>query len=394
MATNPSYSRRMLSIDLLRGMVMVIMALDHLRDLLGNATISGAPLDLKTTTPALFFTRWITHLCAPTFVFLSGVSAYLGIQKNDNIRDSRRFLFTRGIWLVIVNFTLNNFLIFFDIHFGVIFSQVIAAIGFGLIALSLMLSLSPKIIGAVGLIIIFGHELLDSVVFAKGSPMDLLWTLLMNSGVFPLSGSRSLLISYPLIPWLGIMMAGFGLGLVFKQPAEKRKKIFLGIGIAALVLFVLVRASRFYGDPFSWSVQKTWFFTLLSFINTTKYPPSLLFTLMTLGIAIILLGVLENVQNRLGQIISVYGKVPLFYWLIHWFIIHCLAIGVFLCQGFRYADLQFGGFGFGRPKTGGGLALPGLYLAWLALVIFLYPVSKWYGNYKSSHPEKKWLSFM
>jgi uncharacterized membrane protein len=394
MTTNPILKDRIRSVDFVRGLVMIIMAIDHCRDLLGNDSITSGPTNLKTTTVALFFTRWITHLCAPTFVFLSGTSAYLSIQNQTNAAEARNFLFKRGLWLLIVNFTINNFAIFFDIHFGVLFSQVIAAIGFGLIGLAIFLKLRPKVIGFIGLIIIFGHDLFMGVSFSKGSFADLIWTLFMNAGFFQLSPNTSLVLSYPFIPWLGILLAGFGFGKFFNMQIDKRKKTFLRIGLSAIALFILLRFPNYYGDASHWSMQKTDFFTFLSFINTTKYPPSLLFTLMTLGISITLLSVFEGMQNKVANIVSVYGKVPLFYWLLHWFIIHFLAMALYLSQGYHWSDLQFEGFGMGHPKNGGGVGLQGLYIAWLAVVILLYPICRWYGHYKSIHKEKNWLRYM
>ncbi len=394
MITTPTSKDRITSVDFVRGIVMVIMALDHCRDILGNNFITTNPTNLQTTTAALFFTRWITHLCAPTFVFLSGTSAYLSMQKKTDVAGARNFLFKRGIWLVIVNFTINNFAIFFDIHFGVLFSQVIAAIGFGFIGLAFLLKLPVKIIAIIGLIIIFGHDLLSGISFGKDSVAEMVWTLFMGAGFFQLSPNTSLVMSYPIIPWLGIMLTGFGFGALFNLASDKRKKLFLQIGLSALALFIIIRFINFYGDPSRWSIQKTKFFTFLSFINTTKYPPSLLFTLMILGISVTLLSVFENFQNKITKVISVYGKVPLFYWLLHWFIIHFVAIGIFFSQGYRWADLQFEGFDMGHPKNGGGLGLPGLYVAWISVVIFLYPISKWYGDYKSAHKENEWLKYL
>jgi len=394
MTTNQVSNERIRSIDIVRGIVMVIMAIDHVRDVAGNESISTAPTNLQTTTTALFFTRWITHLCAPTFVFLSGTSAYLSVKNNPNINNARNFLLKRGLWLVIVNFTINNFAIFFDIHFGVLFSQVIAAIGFGLIGVALLLKLPIKAILAISILIIFGHDLFTGISFGKGSWVEMLWTLFTQSGFFQLSPDRSLVMSYPIIPWLGVMLAGFCFGKLFVLPAEKRKQVFLKIGLATIALFVIIRALNFYGDPSPWAVQKTKLFTVLSFINTTKYPPSLLFTLMTLGISITLLSLVEDMKNKITSIVSVYGKVPLFYWLLHWFIVHFLAIGIFLWQGYHWSDLQFQGFAMGHPKNGGGVGLPGLYAAWAFVVILLYPISKRYANYKSAHREKEWLKYL
>ncbi|HLX91315.1 MAG TPA: heparan-alpha-glucosaminide N-acetyltransferase domain-containing protein [Puia sp.] len=387
--------KRIISVDIVRGLVMVIMALDHCRDLLGASSITERATNLQTTTPGLFFTRWITHLCAPTFVFLSGVSAFLSIKGNRDVNAARRFLITRGIWLIVVNFTINNFAVFFDIHFSVLFSQVIAAIGFGFIGLAILLPLKAKTIGLTGLFIIFSHDLLAGVSFAKDSIWEIVWTIFMSAGFFQISSHFLLSAVYPYIPWLGVMLAGYSAGTIFHLPESRRRRTLLLIGVGALTLFVIVRFLNFYGDPNPWARQKTFLFTILSFINTTKYPPSLLFTLMTLGISMIILSFAENWENRLSGILVVYGRVPFFYWMVHWFVIHFIAIGFFLWQGYHWNDLQFSGFGFGHPKNGtGGVGLGVLYLFWVLVVLLMYPISKAYGDYKSVHREKKWLRYL
>ena len=385
--------KRITSIDCVRGLVMMIMALDHVRDFIHANPLAQNPTNMATTTPALFMTRWVTHLCAPTFVFLSGTSAFLSIQNTSNFKESRNFLFKRGLWLVIVNFTINNFAIYLDIHFGVLFSQVIAVIGFGFIGLGLLLKLSPRTLGILGLIIIFGHDLLGGITLPN-PVFNLIWQLFMGIGLFPLSANTSILMTYPIIPWLGIMLVGFSFGSFYNLPSEKRKTLFLKLGFGALALFVVLRTFNIYGDVSHWSFQKNGIYSFMSFMNTSKYPPSLLFTLMILGISIILLSLLDTVQNKATDMISVYGKVPLFYWLLHWFVIHFIATGVFLAQGFHWSDLQFTGFGFGRPKEGGGLDLFGVYIVWICVVLFLYPISLWYGNYKAKHREKEWLRYL
>ena len=385
--------KRIQSIDFVRGLVMVIMALDHVRDLI-MVTTSPDPVDLANTTPTLFMTRWMTHLCAPTFVFLSGTSAFLSLKNKSDINASRRFLLTRGLWLVFLNFTIVNFGIFFDIHFSVLFSQVIAAIGVGFMGLALLLPFSTRTMGILGLITIFGHDLFQGVSFPQGSPTDVVWSLLMGVGFYPVTPHFTFFTTYAYIPWLGIMLAGYACGDLFLLPSEKRKKLFLKIAIAALTLFALVRTFNMYGDSSHWSFQKNGVFSLLSFINTSKYPPSLLYTLMTLGIMFLLLYAFDVVQNKLTDIISIYGKVPLFYYLIHWFVIHVFTIIIFFAQGYHWSDLQFGGFSFGRPKEGGGFALFGTYVLWLCVVVSLYPLCHWYSKYKMQHKEKTWLRYL
>jgi uncharacterized membrane protein len=386
--------KRIQSIDFVRGIVMIIMALDHVRDLIHVANPNQDPTDLATTTPALFMTRWITHLCAPTFVFLSGTSAYLSLKNQANFSESRNFLLKRGLWLVFLNFTIVNFGIFFDVHFSIFFSQVIAAIGFGFIGLGLLLSLPARTLGVIGLAIIFGHDLFNGVSFPQGTPLDIAIKCLMGVGFFQITPNHAFLISYPIIPWLGIMLAGFGCGELMNLPSDNRKKLFLQIGFGALALFTLLRTFNIYGDIAHWSFQKNGLFSFFSFINTTKYAPSLLYTLMTLGISFLLLSVFDTVQNTFTDAVSIYGKVPLFYYLIHWYLIHLVALGVYANQGYPFSSLQFEGFGFGHPKEGGGLSLWGVYGVWIGVVVFLYPICKWYSDYKLNNKEQTWLRYL
>ncbi len=386
--------KRISSIDFVRGLVMIIMALDHIRDIIHISATSQDPTNLETTTPALFMTRWITHLCAPTFVFLSGTSAYLSMKNQADFNKNRHFLFKRGLWLVFLNFTLVNFGIFFDIKFSVLFSQVIAAIGFGFIGLALLLKLSARQLGILGLIIILGHDLFNGVSFARGTVLDVLWSFLMGSNFYQISPHLALLVTYPYIPWLGILLAGYSCGELFNRPSENRKKLFFQIGLGALALFVALRTFNIYGDISHWSFQKNGLFSFFSFINVSKYPPSLLYTLATLGISFLLLSAFDSIQNKATDIVSVYGKVPLFYYILHWFVIHAVAFSVFSIQGYHWSDFQFDGFGFGRPKDVGGLNLLGIYVAWLGIVAFLYPFCNWYSNYKMAHKEKTWLRYL
>jgi uncharacterized membrane protein len=246
----------------------------------------------------------------------------------------------------------------------------------------------------VGLIIIFGHDLLTGVSFPDHPTLNIIWTLFTGSNYFQITPEHALLISYPIIPWLGIMLTGFWFGTLFNLPSEQRKKLFLQIGLGALAIFVALRTFNIYGDASHWSFQKNGLFSFLSFINTTKYAPSLLFTLMTLGISILFLSFFDGIQNKITEIVSVFGKVPLFYWLLHWLVVHVVACSVFLVQGYHWSDFQFAGFGFGHPKGGGGLNLFGVYIAWMCVVAFMYPLSKWYFDYKMRHKDWGWLRYL
>lgn len=373
---------------------MVIMALDHVRDMMHVDSGTQSPTNLQTTTALLFFTRWITHLCAPTFVFLSGVSAYISYKRSGDIVASRRFLFTRGLWLVILEFTVVNFALWFNFRFNTLIMEVICAIGFGLMVLSFLLGSSPRNIAIGGLVIIFGHNLLQGITFPNNPVLNVVSSILFNRNFFQPTPGFGFVVGYPLIPWLGIALAGYGCGKLFDLPAEKRKKIFFQIGIFALLLFILIRFINIYGDPLRWTTQKNSLFSFLSFINVTKYPPSLLFDLSTLGITFLILSFAEGISGRLANIITVYGNVPLFYFIVHLYIIHILMFVMLFAQGFTTKDFQFGLVQFGRPAAPNGIGLGAIYLVWIALVVLLYPVCKWYGKYKAEHREKKWLRYL
>lgn len=372
---------------------MIIMALDHTRDFMHVTGLTQNPTDLATTTPILFFTRWITHLCAPTFVFLAGVSAYLYF-KNEGLAKGRQFLLSRGIWLLILEFTIVNFGLWFDIEFHVLLFEVIGAIGFGFIVLGLLLTLSARTLGIIGLIIVFAHNALPIIPFAEDSLLKTILSPLFGRSAFPISPNILFIMGYPPIPWLGIMLVGFASGMLFEFSESKRKSLLLKIGISSLVLFVLLRFINVYGDE-PWSLQKNSVFTFMSFINVTKYPPSLLFALSTLGITFLILYFSEGVKNKVMDVVMVYGKVPLFYFIVHFYLLHTLMIVIMLLQGFKWSELNFGAFGSGRPKdVESGVELWAIYLIWISVVVLLYPVCKWYGKYRADHKEKKWLKYL
>ncbi|HKO79940.1 MAG TPA: heparan-alpha-glucosaminide N-acetyltransferase domain-containing protein [Chitinophagaceae bacterium] len=385
--------KRIYSIDFMRGLVMIIMTLDHVRDLMHTTAISQSPTDLSTTTPALFFTRWITHLCAPAFVFLSGVSAFISMHDKKDSKSTRKFLLTRGLWLLVMEFTLVNFGIWFDIHFNVFMFEVIAAIGFGFIVLSFLLNIKPQTIGIIGLAIIFLHNLAPLVPAAETSLFKKISMPFFAPAAFPLGNDRLFIVGYPPIPWLGILLAGFATGKFFFLEGPKRKSLFAKIGLAAIALFIVTRMPNIYGDTSAWSQQKNTLYTLMSFINVTKYPPSLDFILLFLGFMFLIISAAEGVKNKFTDIAGVYGKTPLFYFILHWYVIHPLMFVIAFLQGFKSSDLVFG-TNLGRPKAGSGVELGLIYLIWISVIILFYPLCKWYGNYKIKHKEKKWLRYL
>ena len=373
---------------------MIIMALDHVRDLMHVNSVTQSPTDLSTTTPMVFFTRWITYLCAPIFVFLAGTSAYISFKNKKNIPQSRKFLLKRGFWLILLEFTLVNFGLFFDIGFHNFIFEVIAAIGFGFIILALLLNSSLKMISITGLVIMFCHNLLPFIPFAEGSIIKTVLSPLFAPGAFLITPKTNFIIGYPPVPWLGIMLLGFASGKLFELPANKRKSIFLKIGSGALLLFVLLRFINIYGDPSLWSYQKNALYTFLSFMNITKYPPSLLFCLITLGIMFFILSFAERVKNRFANIVSVYGKVPLFYFLVHFYLIHLTLIVLMFFQGFHWSQMDFASGTFGRPKGAeSGVGLWAIYLIWICVVLILYKPCLWFGKYKAGHTHW-WLKYI
>jgi len=386
--------KRQSSIDIVRGIVMIIMALDHVRDLMHVDALTQSPTDLATTTPILFFTRWITHLCAPIFVFLAGTSVYLSLKSNNNVAAIRRHLIKRGFWLVFLEFTVVNFGLFFDIGFHSLLFQVIGAIGFGFICLGLLLKIPSKQLGIAGLLIIFCHNLLPLIPFAEGSVVKAILAPFFSPVVIPIFAGKVFIMGYPPIPWLGIMLVGFASGRFFEKEATERKKLFLKLGFAALGLFVLLRFINIYGDPVLWSAQKDGLFTFSSFMNVTKYPPSLLFCLVTLGILFLLLSIADELSNSIKKVTSVYGKVPLFYFIVHFYVIHIFTLIMLLLQGVEWKQFEFAIGTFGRPKNlETGVSLWAIYLIWMTIVALLYKPCVWFGAYKARNAQW-WLRYI
>jgi uncharacterized membrane protein len=313
---------RLDSVDLLRGLVMALMALDHTRDFF---TVSGwNPRDV--TDPALFLTRWITHFCAPTFMLLAGLAAHLYGARGRSIAELSRFLVTRGFLLILLEFTLVRVAWTFSFGFDQLTAGVIWAIGASMIALAALVYLPRTAIAAVAVGLITGHNLLDGIRAEDLGSASWVWHLLHQPGLVRLGNGTSIFVLYPLIPWIGVMAAGYALGPVMELDAESRHRWLVRLGAAITAGFVLLRATNLYGDPAPWTMQETWFATALSFLNCEKYPPSLLFLMMTLGPAVMLLAVLENVRGRFVQWLTTFGRVPFFFYVTHIYLIHGLAI--------------------------------------------------------------------
>ncbi|MEO5581843.1 MAG: heparan-alpha-glucosaminide N-acetyltransferase domain-containing protein [Saprospiraceae bacterium] len=387
--------KRNVSIDIVRGLVMIIMALDHVRDLIHITGVSQNPTDLTVTTAPIFITRWITHLCAPIFVFLSGASVFLSSQRHHDLEKTKKFLLTRGLWLLVLEYTIVNFGLWFDLSFRTLLSQVIAAIGIGFIVLSFLLAVKSRYLGYAGIVIIFLHNLLPGFSFDNGTTLQIIWAIFYKGGILYNGPTRMIFINYPWLPWIGVMLAGYGSGFIFTKEIEKRKKLCLKIGLISILIFIFFRLINIYGDPLPWSAQKNFLFTALSFINVTKYPPSMLYCSITLGIMFLLLWMVDGVQHKFLDFLIVYGRVPLFYYLIHWFVVHSTLLGILFVEGYTWSELNFGKFGLGRPTSGtGGVDLAGVYIIWILIILFMYPLCKWYGNFKANHPEKMWLRYI
>ncbi|PBQ31290.1 hypothetical protein CNR22_05765 [Sphingobacteriaceae bacterium] len=386
-------SSRISSIDFMRGLVIVIMAIDHIRDLLHTTSLTNDPLDLATTTPALFMTRWITHLCAPIFVFLGGVSAYLTFINQNDLSKTKGFLRSRGILLMILEVTVVGFGVWFDIYFRTFLFQVIFAIGAGFFILSFLLKIPAKTLGFIGLGIVILHNLTPQVHINKESALGFIWSLLFDRGFFKMGEERGLMIGYAIIPWLGILLCGYGFGQVFTFETKRRSRVLILTALAALFTFIILRFFNVYGDRKPWSLQSTPLNTFFSFIDLTKYPPSLLYACATLSIMFFVLYLVESKDNRFIRIFVVYGRVPMFFYILHWYIIHISMFVMIRLQGVEWAEMPFGIMQFGRPESGVGLTLPFIYLYWMCLIIFMYPLCRWYGNYKLTHKHIKWLKY-
>jgi uncharacterized membrane protein len=389
-------SSRIESIDILRGLVMVIMALDHTRDFFHYGSFFSDPTNLETTTPFLFFTRFITHYCAPVFVFLAGTSAFLYGSKKTK-PQLFKFLFTRGLWLILLEITLNNVLWKFDITFSRVILQVIWAIGLSMIALSFIIFLSRKVILTLGIIIVAGHNLLDGIVMQGQSIQSIIWYILHQATIIKVSDTHDIGVFYPILPWIGVMVLGYSLGYLYKKDFNPaiRKKWLLQIGTGAIILFFIIRGLNVYGDLVPWSILDTPSKTVMSFFKVTKYPPSLAYVLITIGPALLFLYAFESVKNKITDFFLVFGRVPLFYYFLHILVIHVLAIVGILIFGGHWQDMILTKEVFANGALlNYGYSLFVVYLVWIGVILLLYPPCKKYMIYKATNKDKWWLSYL
>ena len=374
---------RLHSIDVLRGFVIVLMALDHVRAYFTAVRID--PVDLSQTDPALFMTRWITHLCAPIFIFLAGVSASL-MSRRCEPQQLRRFLVTRGLWLIALEFTVVNVAWSFNFRFeGGLIMQVIWAIGASMIVLAALVRLPRPAIAVVAIVMIAAHNLFDGLQPEAFGAWGWLWSLLHVQ-----RQTTYALILYPLIPWIGVMALGYCAGVLFEMEAQRRRRLLLSAGTLSLIAFIALRLMNGYGDPHPWAAQSSGGLTFLSFINVHKYPPSLLYLLVTLGLGALLLAAFGTLRGRLIDILRTFGRAPLFFYVLHIALAHLSAGLLALATGYGPTVLTNL---FLYMPDGWGFSLSGVYVAWMAVLIALYPACRWFAELKHRRTDW-WLSYL
>lgn len=396
-ATAVRVATRLQAVDILRGLVMVLMAIDHTRDYVHSGAMAFQPEDLTQTTAAIFLTRWITHVCAPTFMFCAGIGAYFKLERDGSKAQLSRFLWTRGLWLNVLEFTVVRAGFFFQIGLNPLFLLVFWALGWSMIALALLVHLRYRALLIFSVAMIVLHNLFDGVRAAQFGSFAWLWQVLHQQGLW-LTGGPAVIVAYPLIPWIGVMALGFCFGRVYSWPAERRRTFLVRLGLALTAGFVLLRAINIYGDPRPWTPQSEPVMTVLSFLNATKYPASLVFLLMTLGPAILFLAWADRWATRKDRDpLIVFGRVPLFYFIVHIPLIHLIAIGL--------TRLEYGAapFLWTPPPTLGtprnlfppdyGWDLWVVYSVWVVVLLALYPLCRWFAELKQ-RKRVWWLRYL
>lgn len=393
---------RISEIDVLRGLVIVLMALDHVRDYFHADSFGINPLDPEQTTPWLYVTRWVTHLCAPTFVFLAGVSAYLQFARGKTVPNLSRFLLTRGLWLVFLELTVISFGWSFGFPYA-LFMQVIWAIGWSMIALAALVWLPPVAVLAIGVLIVAGHNLLDPITAQNAG---WIWTFLHDGGPVFVGEQPVGLAAYPLIPWVGIIALGYGLGAIFTQAPPKRDRTLFLLGIAMLAAFFVLRWFNLYGDPQfatgpeaiarDWREQSDAGAAAMVFFDVQKYPPSLQFTLVTLGIVLTIFPLLSRLPGVVRSVLSTFGAVPFFFYILHIYLIHLLSIAVNAAAGRDVGGLfnyMINIFLAPERLNGLGFSLAWTYVAWVVVLALLYPVCRYWQQLKARRRDW-WLSYL
>lgn len=384
---------RVESIDVVRGLIVVIMALDHSRDFFGN--FAANPTDLSTTTAALFFTRWVTHICAPVFFLLTGTGAYLTMQRIGKSALTR-YLLVRGSWLIFLDLVVMRYALQFNLDYHVTIITVLWGLGWAMIVLAVLVRLPLWAIAAFGVVLIIGHNALDGIHADSLGAFRPLWMLLHQPGIVFDNGRSLVVVSYVLIPWVGVAALGYVLGETYEWNAESRRRILLSVGLGVIAGFLILRFINGYGDPSPWSLQKTPLWTLMSFLDTNKYPPSLLFLMMTLGPALLLLRAFDaRVPAALGPLVTI-GRVPLFFYVLHFYLIHLLAVAAswvrygHVRETFESPDIAH--FPFSAPPDW-DLGLPMVYATWIVVVVSLYPLCRWYAQVRRRRRDW-WLRYL
>jgi uncharacterized membrane protein len=390
---------RVNSVDLLRGVVMVIMVLDHMRDFVHRDVLNFDATDPSRTNVLLFFTRWITHFCAPVFVFLAGTSAFLQLAQGKSKPELSKFLVKRGLWLILLELTLIRAVLSFnlDYHFAALL-QVIWVIGAAMVALAAFIRLPVLPVVALSVAMIALHNALDFIQVNPTQQAGFLtaaWMVLHQPGPIFFTSSIYVFILYPLIPWIGVLWAGYAFGAFYQLDEGRRRRMLFGLGAALLAGFVLIRGLNVYGDPSRWGTQKNMIFTVLSFLNVSKYPPSLLFLLLTLGVAILALPWFERIEKgRLSRVIITFGRVPLFFYIGQWIAVHILATSASYLAGqpigWHFATI------LNRPSPNPGnlgFSLWMVYALWILALLLLYPLCRWFAELKRRRRDW-WLSYL
>ncbi len=396
---NPE-SRRLESVDLLRGLLMLLMAIDHSRDFFSS--VSGVdPTDPTQSWPALFATRWITHLCAPGFVALAGASVYLQRQRGKTAAQTAKLLATRGLWLIFLEFTVISFGWSFAFAPGL---QVIWAIGFAMLFLAALQRLPTIVIGCIGAAIVLVHNLFDrftpspGLMIPRPGSLDVLWIFLHHSGIIFFHGHPVAFVLYPIVPWIGIIALGYAFGAVVILSPERRRKVASSLGFSFLLIFTGLRIFHGYGDPIPFHHLPTEAQTAMSFFEVLKYPPSLQYVLATLGVLLLLytlfdLAVSRSWLHKLRGIVEIYGRVPFFYYVLHIYFLHLGALLLTAAEGKNWHFWLQPAAVFTDHLAGWGFNLPGVYLAWFILVTLLYFPCKWFAAVKARRRDW-WLSYL
>lgn len=386
---------RLRSVDALRGLIMIIMALDHTREFFHSGAMTFQPEDLARTTPVLFFTRWITHICAPVFMFTAGLGAFLWLRRGRTTGQLAAFLWKRGLWLVVLELTVLRFAMNFSLVNGIVMLSILWALGWSMVVLGFLVRLPVRVLAVLSIGVIVTHNLADSVMAAQFGAADWVWNILHQPGVFRV-GEVSVLAAYPLVPWIAVMAAGYCFGPVVTLDPIRRRWWMARIGLGLTLGFLVVRGINVYGDPIRWSAEVPGM-TALSFLRCSKYPPSLDFLLMTLGPALLLMAWLDRLVFTKTNPFIVFGRVPLFYFLVHMFVIHALT--------FPFALIRYGRVAFllnPAPSIGGpanlyppnyGYPLWIVYAVWVTVVALLYPLCLWFARLKERRSDW-WLSYI